>query len=607
VAAVALAAGALAGALATWLVRPSSPAPVTWLSLGLQPAQQLVEARPRFWSFALSPDGRRVVFSGQSAGRTDLYVRALDRPEATLVPGTSGAESPFLSPDGRWVGFLAGNALKRVAVEGGPVTTIAELGSGEGGEYVAPGRDVYGAAWTSADRVVIGRFADGLWQVGAGGGALSRLTSIEGRSDTFAHRLPHALPGGKGLLFTLCRNLACDSDVAVVTEDGSERVLVESASDARYVPSGHLVFAREGVLHAAPFDLSRLALSGPPVPILEDVMHAVGSGAPARNSTAAQLALSATGTLVFARGGAQPLPRSRPVWLAASGGEEPLALPEGYYSRPRFSPDGRHVAVAHTVEEKRQASRLWVLDLARQAFSPLPGEGFSAPLWSADGQRLIFRGLKPPGLFWARADGTGGPEPLLVPAPGAQTGSVSPDGGLLAYVDRGAATSLDIWLLPLAGERKPRPWLATSASENHPEFSPDGRWMAYASNVSGRYEVYVQAFPGPEGSRYQVSLSGGQAPSWSRDGRRLYFTTEQRPRRLMVAELRTTPAFEAGRPRALLAHDVTLAGGSTGYDVSPDGGRVLALREVEAAERGVGELQVVLNALDLFAPARPAN
>jgi len=603
----ALVAGSAVGALLVWLLRPSPPVAVTWLSLGLTPAEHLADGRPRFQAFALSPDGRRVVFSGAQSGRTELYVRALDRPEAAVIPGTNGGESPFFSPDGRWVGFLAGNALKKVSVDGGPVTTIAGLGSGEGGGYVPAGRDLYGAAWVEDDRIVFGRFADGLWQVGAGGGTPARLTSVEGRADTFAHRLPHPLPGGKALLFTRCRNLAGESDVAVLAEGGEERILVESASDGRYVPTGHLVFAREGVLHAAPFDLARLALTGSAVPILEDVMHAAGSGAPARNSGAAQVAVSATGTLVFARGGAQPLSRSRPVWRDRTGLEEPLALPDGYYSRPRLSPDGRRIAVAHTVEDRRQNSRLWVFDLSRGTFGPLPGEGFSAPVWSADGQRLIFRGLKPPGLYWARADGTAEPEALLESAGGAQTGSVSPDGTLLAYVDRTPETSLDIWLLPLAGGSKPRAWLRTSAGENHPEFSPDGRWMAYSSDVSGRDEVYVQPFPGPEGARYQVSLAGGQAPTWSRDGKEVFYATEGRPRRLMVVDVKTSPAFEAGRPRELFSPEVTLVGGGTGYDVSPDGRRFVMLREVETPDRAVADLHVILNGLGLLAPALPSN
>jgi serine/threonine-protein kinase len=605
----ALLGGVLLGASSVWLIRPAPEKPVSWLSLDLAPAEQLADGRPRFWAFALSPDGRRIAFSGLRDGKTDLYLRALDRPEAALVPGTSGALSPFFSPDGRWIGFLADDALKKVAVEGGPVTTIADLATKDqrGGPQVPPGRDVYGATWGEGDRILIGRFADGIWEVSASGGTPVRLTKVEGRADTFAHRLPQSLPGRRAILFTRCRNLTGDSDVAVLTESGEERLLVESAADGRYVAPGLLVFVREGVLHTAPFDLARLALTGPPVPILEGVLHATGSGSPPRNSGAAQFAVSPVGTLVFARGGAQPLPRSKPVWLDRRGETEPLALPDGYYARPRLSPDGSRLAVTHTVEGRRETTRIWVLDLARGAFSPLPGEGFSSPVWSPDGQRLVFRGLKPPGLFWARADGAGEPELLLAAPGGVQNGSISPDGAVLAYVDRAPETNLDIWLLPLVGERKPRPWLKTSASENHPELSPDGGWMAYSSNVSGRYEVYVQPFPGPEGSRHQISLTGGQSPLWSRDGRELFFVTDARPRRLMAVEVRTSPSFAAGRPRELLSREVSLAGGSSSYEVSPDGRRFLVLQEVETPDRTVAELQVVLNGLRLLAPPAASN
>jgi eukaryotic-like serine/threonine-protein kinase len=605
----ALLGGLLLGALGAGLLRRAPEKPVSWLFLDLAPAEHLGEGRPRFQAFALSPDGRRIAFTGERAGKVDLYLRSLDRAEATVVPGTSGALSPFFSPDGRWLGFLADDALKKVAVEGGPVTTIAALAKGDqrGSSQVPPGRDVYGVAWGEGDRIFIGRFADGIWEVSASGGTPIRSTTIEGKSDTYAHRLPQPLPGRRGLLFTRCRNLNGDSDVAVLPESGEERVLVESASDGRFVAPGHLVFVREGVLHTAPFDLSRLAVTGPAVPVLEGVLHSTGSGSPARNSGAAQFAVSPSGTLVFARGGAQPLSRTRPVWLDRRGQAEPLKLPEGYYARPRLSPDGSRLAVTHTAEGRRETTRIWVLDLARGAFSPVPGEGFSSPVWTADGKRLVFRGTKPPGLYWAPADGTGEPELLREARGGVQMGSVSPDGALLAYVDRAPETSQDIWLLPLAGDRTPRPWLKTSASENHPELSPDGRWMAYSSNVSGRSEVYVQPFPGPEGSRHQVSLSGGQAPLWSRDGRELFFVTDARPRRLMAVDVRTSPAFSVGAARELVARDLSLPGGSSSYEASPDGRRFLVLEEVEAPDRTVADLQVVVNGLRLLTPGEPTR
>jgi serine/threonine-protein kinase len=246
-----------------------------------------------------------------------------------------------------------------------------------------------------------------------------------------------------------------------------------------------------------------------------------------------------------------------------------------------------------------------VLDLARGAFSPVPGEGLSGPVWSADGQRLFFRGSNPPGLYQARADGAGEPELLVAAAGNPQAGSVSPDGSVLTYVDRTPETNLDIWVLPLAGDRKPRPWLKTSANETHPELSPDGRWMAYVSNVSGRNEVYVQAFPGPEGSRYQVSLAGGRSPRWSREGRELLFVTDARPRRLMAVDVRTAPEFSAGRPREIFAAGLDLPGGSSSYDLSPDGQRFLVLEDKETPDRAVENLHVILNGFGLFAPAVP--
>jgi serine/threonine-protein kinase len=601
----ALLGGVFGGAFGGFL-RPVPAKPPTWLSMSLTPAAQLGDQRPRFSAFALSPDGRKLAFAGVVSGKTSLYLRSFDRPEAAIVAGTEDAAGPFFSPDGRWIGFVQGSVIKRVSVEGGPVTTIADFASRGGSSAGAPsGGDVYGASWGEGDRVVAGRYADGLFEVTAAGGAPRRLTVVEGKPDTFAHRLPQVLPGGRAVLFTLTRNLAGDSDVAVLTPSGEERVLVESAADGRYLPSGHLVFFREGVLHAAAFDLGQLALKGLASPILDDVLQATGSGAPARNSGAAQFSWSGSGTLVFAAGGAQPLSTSAPVWIDRRGRTEPLGLRDGYYARPRLSPDGRRIAMTHTTEGRRDRTRIWVLDLARGAFSPLAGQGYSGPVWSADGERLFFRGSKPTGLYQARADGAGEPE-LLLAAPGnPQAGSTSPDGALLTYVDRTPETNLDIWVLPLAGDKKPRPWLKTSANENHPELSPDGRWMAYVSNVSGRNEVYVQAFPGPEGSRYQISLAGGQSARWSPEGRELFFVTDARPRRLMVVDIRTVPEFGAGKPREIFAAGLDLPGGSTGYDPSPDGQRFLVLQDKETPDRSVENLNVILDGFGLFAPAVP--
>jgi Tol biopolymer transport system component len=599
--AAAAAAGLIVGALGVGLVggfrSAATPAP-TWLSLDLAPAEKLADRRPRFTAFALSPDGRTVAFSGLQSGKTALYLRSLDRAEAVPVAGSDDASNPFFSPDGRFVGFVVGPALKKVSAEGGPVTTLADLAAGGG----SGGGDIYGASWAENDRIVVGRFQDGLFEVSASGGAPRRLTKVE--AGVFAHRLPQVLPGG-AVLFTRARTQAGDSDVAVVTSKGEERILVESAADGRYLPTGQLVFFREGVLQAAPFDLGGLKLTGTAAPVLEDVMQAVGSGAPARNTGAAQFAWSSAGTLALARGGAQPLSHARPVFIDRSGQPTELGLREGYYARPRISPDGGRIAVTHTSEGRRDRTRIWVVDPARGTMSPLPREGFSGPVWTPDGQRLVFRGVSPPGLYRARADGASEPELLLATAGNVQAGSIAPDGSVLAYAST-SETGQDIWLLPLTGEPKARPWLQTSASETGPEISPDGRFIAYASDVSGRNEVYVQPFPGPEGARHQVSLAGGQAPRWSRDGRELFFMTDARPRRLMAATVTAAPAFATGAPRDVLPAGVESPAGAGGYDVSSDG-RFLVLRDEDAPDPGVDDLQVVLNGFALLAKGPVKN
>ena len=602
--AAAAGAGLLAGALGVGLLGGRStvtPAP-TWLSLDLAPAEKLAERRPRFTAVALSPDGRTIAFTGVRSGKAALYLRSLDRAEAVPVAGSDDAQNPFFSPDGRHVGFVVGAELKKVAAEGGPVTSLADLGAGGPDRDGSAGGDVYGASWAEGDRIVVGRFQDGLFEVSGSGGAPRRLTKV---GTAFAHRLPQVLPGG-AILFTRARTQAGDADVAVLTPKGEERVLVESAADGRYLPTGHLAFFREGVLEAAPFDLAGLRLSGTASPVLEDVMQAVGSGAAARNSGAAQLAWSGTGTLVLARGGAQPLSHAHPVFIDRSGQTADLALREGYYARPRISPDGGRIALTHTSEGRRERTRIWVVDAVRGTMSPLPREGFSSPVWMPDGQRLIFRGLAPAGLYRARADGASEPELLLATSGNVQPGSIAPDGSVLAYANPSSDKGQDIWLLPLAGPPTARPWLQTSANETSPEISPDGRFIAYASDVSGRYEVYVQPFPGPEGARHQVSLAGGQAPRWSRDGRQLFFVTDVRPRRLLAAEVSADAGFSTSAPREALPSGVEPSSVASGYDVSPDG-RFIVLRDEEAPDPGVLDLQVVLNGFALLSRGPSKN
>jgi serine/threonine-protein kinase len=588
--ALALAAVAVAAFWAGRSARPGPTAtPVSHLELGLAPAEKLGPPdrmqRPWRHAFALTPDGRRLVFAGERGGATQLYVRPLDAREAAPLAGTEGADTPFLSPDGQWVAFLAEGQIRKVPIDGGPVETIAGIAAGDRSvsPLVRAKEDLFGASWGEGDVIVFGRYNDGLWRVSARGGTPARLTTLA--PGETAHRLPRVLPGGKAVLFRARGALA----VAPI-EGGAHRVVLEPAGDARYSPTGHLVFVRDAILMAAPFDLRSLSVTGPSVALLDDVLVATGSRRPSLDTGAAQFDLARDGTLAYATGGVYPDEPTRLAWVDRAGRVEPLAAPTGNYSRPRLSPDGRRVAAAYTSQEASDAGGLAVLDLARGSFGRLPGESSWGPVWSADGSEVLFGGRTPLGRV--AADGSRKPEPLGVSFQ-AQASSVSPDGSLLATLRNSAQTGTDIWIVPLAGG-EPRPWLETSANEAWAEFSPDGKWMAYGSDVSGRNEVYVRPFPGP-GSPYQVSVDGGYSPIWARSGRELFFVTRvEGVLHVLAADVATSPSFSAGRPRLLFKGRFGTLGGPTGYDVSADGRRFLMVEDLGAPAQPATRLRVVL-------------
>jgi eukaryotic-like serine/threonine-protein kinase len=592
---VALAAAAAAGA-GYWAGRTAAPAAsmtVTHLEMGLAPSEKLGPVgrmeRPYRHAFALTPDGRRVVFTGVRGETTQLYVRSLDAREAVALPGTEGADTPFLSPDGRWVAFLADGRIRRTPLDGGPVEIVADLTRDPRSvsPLVAPKEDLFGASWGDGDVIVFGRYNDGLWKVRAGGGTPVPLTTLG--KDELAHRLPRVLPGGKAVLFHV--RGPHDALAVVSVDGGAPRRILESAGDARYSPTGHLVYVHGAILMAAPFDLASLTVTGTPVALFDGVLVASGVGRPALDTGAAQFDVSAGGTLVYATGGQVPGEPTRLVWVDRTGRVEPLGTPPGIYARPRLSPDGRKIVVARMPSDPSAMGGLSVFDLGRGSFGQITEQDEWGPAWSADGTELFFGGRTPLGRV--RSDGTGKRE-WLGEELHAQASSAAPDGSVLAILRSGPGTGTDIWLMPLRGGGEPRPWLQTQANEAWAEFSPDGRWMAYASDVSGRDEVYVRPFPGP-GTPYQVSVEGGRSPLWARGGRELFFVKRDgRLTAVMVADVTGSVPFSAGRPRLLLKGRFTTLGGPTGYDVSPDGRRLLLVEELDAPVQPATRLDVVL-------------
>jgi serine/threonine-protein kinase len=346
-----------------------------------------------------------------------------------------------------------------------------------------------------------------------------------------------------------------------------------------YAPTGHLLYARAGTLVAAPFDPKRLELTGASVPVIEGVMGFSATGV-------SQYSFSDSGTLAYIPGGNQASDRSL-IWVDRNGVEKPVALIAGSYSNPRISPNGRRVAIAIT----ESGSYIWIYDLERGTLSRLTFEtnGNLNPAWTPDGKRVVFQAGNPSNLYWQPADGSGKAERLTTREYRDAANSWSPDGQLLAFTETSPTTAMDIWVLQ--SDRKAQPFLQTSFNEGAPRFSPDGHWLAYVSDESGRYEIYVQPFPGP-GGKWQVSTEGGTEPVWNPIGRELFY---RQGNKMMVVDVATRPSFSAGKPRVLFEGlYLRAAQANPAYDVSPDGQRFLMVKASEQ-EQHATQIDIVQN------------
>jgi Tol biopolymer transport system component len=560
--------------LAVWNLKPSpSPSrPVTRNVITLPAGQRLAGLDQP--AVLLSPDGSHLVYVAVAGGIQQLYLRAMDSLEAKPMPGTEGAVNPFFSPDGQWLGFFAGGKLKKVSVSGGAALTL--------GDAVTP----RGASWSSQGMIAFApTLIKVLLQVPDAGGAAKPLTRLDKGENS--NRWPEFLPGGKTVLFTAgmaVPGIFINAQVAVQSVGtGERRDLIPGGTNQRYAPSGHLVYAQGANLMAAPFDPQRLTATGAAVPVVEGVVQSTLTGA-------AQYSFSTTGSLVYLPGGVQGAQRKL-VWVSRSGAEQPLAAPARAYVFPRLSPDGRRVAVGTAEQE----SQIWLYDLARKTLNRFTFEGnYNVdPLWTPDGKRIAFESNKEgvPNLFWQMADGSGGLERLITGDYTQIPMSWSPDGQLLAFFEVNPTTGYEIWTLRLS-ERKAQPFLRTQFNEWVPMFSPDGRWLAYISDESGRYEIYVQPYPGP-GGKWQISTEGGAEPMWSRNGRELFYRSGGK---MMAVDIATQPGFTVGKPRMLFEGQyVPTPTTSPNYDVAPDGQRFLMLKPVEQAQAAPTQINVVLN------------
>ncbi|MBZ5555953.1 MAG: winged helix-turn-helix domain-containing protein [Acidobacteriia bacterium] len=522
---------------------------------------------------AVSPDGRSLAYVAREGGTTWLYLRGLDQLESTRVARTDGASAPFVSPDGKWIGYVAGGRLHKVPATGGVPTTICDASS-----------ECRGACWTTRNEILFAPSpASGLSIVSAEGGTPRPATTIDFGEGERTHRWPDALPGGRHVLFTLARAGSASFDdgeiVLASLETGERRVLVHHGSCARYLPTGHLVYMRGGSIMAVAFDAERFAVRGSAIPVVDQVMtQPTGAG---------YFTCSQTGCLLYLTGESHDVKR-RLVWLDANGRVEPLRIPAHAIEEPRISPDGRRVALGI----RGTTNDIWIHDIDRSTLTRVTSEGDNfAPIWSPDGTRITFSSNRhgPCHIFSQDLEQTEaqqlvGGDHDLVP------GSWSPDGRHLLFTEYNPQTGAGIWVYTPLGGKPPRALIRTRWNDFEPAMAPDGRSFAYTSDESGRFEVYLSPFP-EFGAKTPVSVDGGAEPVWSRDGR-LYFRSGSS---VMMATIDLENRQRIGAPERVAdgPYQPGAVAGLPNFDVGA-GGRLLLIAQT-AAQAQPDRLSVTVN------------
>jgi Tol biopolymer transport system component len=575
----AIAAVALTG-FAAWSVRPSTrPLNVTRFLFTVGAGQFMNNVRQMI---AISPDGTQMAY----AANRRLYLRSMSELDARPIVGTEAAEgvnNPAFSPDGRSIAFYsnADQTLQRMGISGGAPVTICPADS-----YV-------GMSW-GADGIVFGQSGTGIMRVSANGGKPELLAAVKDGESVMG---PQMLPDGQTVLFTLATGTDANrwdkaQTVVQAVRSGERKILIEGGSDARYLPTGHVVYARGGVLYAVPFNLRRLEVTGGPVPIVEGVMRNAGTAF-------ALYSVSETGSLIYVPGPALTSSAHGLVLIDRKGGEEELRLPQGPYEFPRLSPDGQRIAFE--TDDAKDAT-VWIYDLSgTRAPRRLTFVGKNRfPIWSADGERLAFQSDREGdlGIFWQRADGTDQAARLTKPDPGEShvPESWSPKGERFSFsVTKGASAAL--WIFSLQNKKATPFGQVRSTTPLNSVFSPDGQWLAYSLRGPAGANVYVQPFPAT-GAQYQVSRDAGHHPLWSPDGKELFYFPGAN--RLVAVNVTTHPSFTFGDPAPVPGGLPANATPVTprNYDIAPDGQRFISVMESGQTQSGAAaaqQIQVVLN------------
>ena len=560
---------AMAGTAAWFAVRSTAPPRVSRLLITPPSAAALAVDRP---GLALTPDGTRLVYAG--ANNTALFVRALDQLDATSLTGLGLPYGPFISPDGLWIGFFDGvSALKKVSITGGPAVTLGR-----------PDGTALGASWAPDGTIIFATNlrTTGLQRIADAGGEPTVLTRPNRAGGEDDHLWPEILPGGQAVLFTITATTGGLDKALIAVLDLrtlTQTVLIRGGSDARYVSSGHLVYAAAGALHAVAFDLARLAVVGTPVKVLPEVLTRPGVGA--------DVAVAANGTMVYVSGEGSADGLRSLVWVDRRGHETPIPAPPRDYSFPRLSPDGTRLAVYIA----DQGIDIWLWDLSRAGSLTRatfdPGVDIF-PVWRLpDGRQLLFSSSRAEAvnLFTQAADGSGDVT-RLTRSPNIQHAtSVSPDGTRLVFTETAKTTGQDVMQLRLDGTRAVTPLVQTPSDERNGEVSPDGRWLAYEANDSGPFNIYVRPFLDVSSGYWQVSMDGGTRPLWARNSQELFYLSATGA--LMRVGVAHGPTWAPTAPTRLFEGRYGAAASQTGrtYDIAPDGKRFLMIKAGGAADQ----------------------
>jgi serine/threonine protein kinase len=525
------------------------------------------------FSFAISPDGRRLVFVASNEGKSQLWVRPLDSVTAQPLAGTEGATYPFWSPDSATIGFFADAKLKRIDIVGGAPQVLTNA-RGPGG------------AWNREGTIVFASSTNGpLLKVRARGGEALAVTRLE--TGQAGHKFPQFLPDGRHFIYFVQGQ--GQGVYSGSLNGGSSKLLANTERGAAVSASVFLLFLRQNTLFAQAFDFKRLELSSNTFPVAEQVAFALRTFAPGFSATSGIVAYRTVSASVT----------TQLTWLDRSGKRVgAIGAPDSADLRDvELSPDGKRVAVGRTVNGNRD---VWLIDVARGVPTRFTfnAENFG-PVWSPDGSRVVFnskrKGINK--MYWKSSSGSGADELLLESDQANGIVDWSSDGRFLLFASRDPQTGPDLWVLPISGDKKPFPFLKTPFDERTGKFSPDGKWIAYQSNESGRSEIYVQPFPGP-GGKFQISTNGGAQPRWNKNGKEIFYVSLDS--KMMAAPVKLSPdgqSLETGTPAVLFPVRIALGPApptiKQQYAVSSDGERFLV--NLAADEETASPITVIYN------------